>query len=81
MPTPSGPFSLLPVIQATVADNPRIPDAEGLAEQILEDLPDNFDISGDIEPEHLVELTDPEKHTRQKFRTVTESLFLVAPES
>lgn len=64
-----------------MSSNPLIPDPEEQAEQILADLRENFDVSDDIEPEHLIELIDPEKHTWQNFRTVAESLFLVESES
>ena len=64
-----------------MSENPLIPDPEEQAEQILADLRENFDVSDEIEPEHLIELIDPEKHTWQNFRTVAESLFLVEPKS
>jgi len=64
-----------------VSENPLIPDPEEQAETILKDLREHFEVSDDIEPGHLVELIDPDKHTWQNFRTVTESLFLAEPDS
>ena len=59
-----------------MSSNPLIPDPEEQAEEILDLLHEHFDVSSDIEPEHLLELIDPEKQTWQNFRTVADSLFL-----